>query len=128
MATMDDPPIPPIRNVSARDKEPAKNGSRQVDKKAGFFKKDKKSAGGEPLSLTPLSLSLIYMYTCTCMPLIVYDCNCVTSSTILYLSYIKETHFSLSLSQTQRSLRYRLRLVLSTQSMLDLIPSLENLR
>ena len=64
MATMDDPPIPPIRNVSARDKEPAKNGSRQVDKKAGFFKKDKKSAGGEPLSLTPLSLSLIYMYTC----------------------------------------------------------------
>ena len=32
------------------------------------------------------------------MSLIVYDCNCVTSSTILYLSYIKETHFSLSLS------------------------------
>ena len=35
----------------------------------------------------------MYMYA-----LIVYDCNCVTSSTILYLSYIKETHFSLSLS------------------------------
>ena len=79
MATMDDPPIPPIRNVSTRDKEPAKNGSRPVDKKAGFFKKDKKSAGGmycySHISSLSLSLSLSYTYIHTHSP----------SSCILYL-------------------------------------------